>query len=80
MTGLKYGRVFISKGDILKALGLPLDAHLELVGEVNGDGTIEFQIVANDSVEHECLVKTNGNNAINLRRFHVPLNTSIDKE
>lgn len=80
MSGLKYGRVFINKEEILKALGLPLNVHLEVVAGNLGDGTIEFQIVANDSVEHECLVKLDGNNAVNLRRFHIPLNTSNGKE
>lgn len=72
MSGLKYGRVYISKGEILEALGLSSDVHVELVGDSN-DGAVEFQVVANDNIEHECLSKTPSQDVAGLRRFHVPI-------
>lgn len=79
MSGLKHGLLYISKGEILGALGLPLDVHLEVLNS-GEEGVIELRAVANESVEHECLSKMPSHGLASMRRFHVPLNTSINKK
>lgn len=72
MSKLKYGKVFIDKGDILEALGLPEGVHLELIGSSEVDDSIEFKVIANDNVKHECLVDKPQHGIANLRRVKVP--------
>lgn len=79
MSGLKYGLAYILKGEILEALGLPLDVHLEVLNS-GEEGVIEFRVVANESVEHECLAKMPSHGIAGMRRFYVPLNKDKTKE
>lgn len=71
MTKLKAGKLYMYREDVLKGAGLPLDTHLEVIGYDNNDHAIEFKVVTNSDVEHECLVDYHEFMTTCARRFPV---------
>lgn len=79
MKELKHGRVYIEKSHIIEALGLPLKGvYLEYAITNESGDTIEFKVIADSSVEHECLVEMPSSGAVNLRRYRVEFGNKDD--
>ncbi|MEK4025308.1 hypothetical protein [Sporosarcina sp. FSL W7-1283] len=77
MSKLKYGKLYMNKGDILEAMRLPIDAHLEIIGD-DQLGGIEFNVITSGDVEHECLTTKEEDGTAFLRRFKVPIEHKKD--